>query len=373
MDFGDKPDNFYGFLTSVLTVIVPVVLYNSFRMLTRVPTVPIAPEIDLIPIKPEHSVKTCSNLSNTVWVLTNFSDMEVLEDVEKLIAYMETKTHSDNILIINEPKVVMKMDTNGLKLYYEDEDITPPKVVLCRVSSSTLQVDQHITLLRQLQLMGSIIVNPIDSIMKCTNKIWHLQELAQHGIPVPLTLTTTSKDPMHFNNVQDSLMYPIVMKSVRGNFGKGVFLVTTPEAQYEISAVLKKKCPYLYQEYIRESHGKDICVIIVNNKVMFSMVQQASDDCFRANSDSQSGTAEITTGRLTDIENMALDIARILGLVICSVNFLFSDTFGAICYEVSNNPIVSKPIYEGHGITQAIGDYILDLLTQHKDIMLNVH
>lgn len=351
MDAGSKPDNFYGFVTSVLSVIVPVVLYNTFRMFKRVPAV--ESEIDPIPIKPccseEHEKGPC--LLNTVWVLTNFSDMEVVEDIEKLIAYMETKTHSDNILIINEPKVIMKMDTNGLKLFYEEEEISPPKVVLCRVSSSTLQVDQHITLLRQLQLMGSMIVNPIESIMKCTNKIWHLQELAQHGIPVPLTLTTTSNNPMHFTNVGQSLKYPLVMKSVRGNFGKGVFLVTTPESQYEISAVLKKKCPYLYQEYIRESHGKDICVIVVNNKVMFSMVQHASDDCFRAN-----GTVEITTGQLRDIENMALEISRILGLIFCSVNFLFSDTFGALCYEVNNNPI-----YEGHGITQAIGDYILDL------------
>jgi hypothetical protein len=94
---------------------------------------------------------------------------------------------------------------------------------------------------------------------------------------------------------------------------------------------------------------------------MFSMVQHASDDCFRANSDYAGGTAEITTGRLADIEKMALEVSRILGLVFCSVNFLFSDTFGVLCYEVSNNPVVSRPIYEGHGITQAIGDYILDL------------
>lgn len=97
MDFGDKPDNFYGFLTSVLTVIVPVVLYNSFRMLTKTPT---APEIDPIPIKPcSCEILERPKLLSTIWVLTNFSDIEVLEDVEKLIAYMETKTHSDNILI----------------------------------------------------------------------------------------------------------------------------------------------------------------------------------------------------------------------------------------------------------------------------------
>jgi RimK family alpha-L-glutamate ligase len=331
-------------------------LYNTFCVLRKVPT-PV-PEIEKICSERPQNVSTPSN---TIWVLTNFSDMELHEDVEKLIGYMETKTHCDNILIINEPKLIMKMDTHGLKLFYEEEEIQAPRVVLCRVSSSTLQVDQHITLLRQLELMGSIIVNSIDSIMKCTNKIWHLQELAHHGIPVPLTLTSTNKNPADFNTVQQSLQYPIVMKSVRGNFGKGVFLVTTPESQQEISAVLKKKCPYLYQEYIRESHGRDICVVVVNNKVMFTMIQHALDKCFRANSDSIGGTAEIITGRFTDIEEMALEIANILGLVFCSINFLFSETYGVVCYEVNNNPIVCKPIYEGHGITQAIGDYILNL------------
>lgn len=298
-----------------------------------------------------------------IWILVNLLDKECIPSVEKVFAYLETKMSPLLIEVVDENDLTMRIDTNGLSLYHHDTLITAdemPKVVWCRLNSARIQVDQHVTLLRHLELMGATVVNSIEGIMKCTNKVWHLQELAANGIPLPTTLTYThSLKPISI--IDDTLTYPLVMKAVRGNGGKGVFLVPNAELQDELSYVLKQDFPYLYQEYIKESHGTDIRVIVVDGKPVFSMIRQSSNSGFRANL-SQGGNATISTGQIPEAEALAVKIATILKLSICGVDLLFGNGTGTyVCCEVNNNPGFSKPIYDtphGQGIPQAIGDYL---------------
>lgn len=66
-----------------------------------------------------------------------------------------------------------------------------PGIQLICLPTPTVSTDREITLLRQLQAMGTQLLNPIDAVLACVNKFWHLQELVTAGLPVPDTLSYT--------------------------------------------------------------------------------------------------------------------------------------------------------------------------------------
>jgi RimK family alpha-L-glutamate ligase len=299
----------------------------------------------------------------TIWIIVNDSDYAFSASVTKV----QEQLHElwcpidETILIVEavcENDLMMKIDADGLSIYHKGEKQKCPDVIWCRINSELLQVDQHVTLLRHLEMMGAKIVNSIEGIMKCTNKVWHLQELAKAGIPTPATLTMTSKDTSKFENVSDTLNYPIVMKTVRGNGGKGVFMVPSDEIRKELNGVLKTKLPYLFQEYIHESHGKDLRVIVVDGVAVFSMIRYSGDGTMRANL-SQGGHGEVVTGVHPYAEHIAINIANLLKLDICGVDLLISERFGYVCCEVNNSPGFTREIYDASDIAGPIAKSLL--------------
>lgn len=299
------------------------------------------------------------NINNKLWIYTS-NDDDYIKTTYKIINYLVNILSIDknDIRVVYENSIIIKMDTNnGLCIYVNNKKVNNPKVVLCRIHSGELLVDYHITILRHLELMGSIIVNNIESIMKSTNKIWHLQDLAKHNIPIATTLSICSKDIEKYSNVDDTLKYPIIMKMSRGNRGNQVFQVYSQVSQEELYGVINKEYPYLFQEYISESHGKDLRVIVVDNKAIFSIIRKSNTESVRANL-SQGGSGEDVTGKYPDAEELAIKICKILKMDICGVDFLFSDKYGYICCEINNAVGFTKSKYKDCCIERAISEFL---------------
>jgi RimK family alpha-L-glutamate ligase len=301
-----------------------------------------------------------NHMRKMIWILVNNADTAFSASVVKVHDRLnELKRATTDVLVVCETDLIMKIDTfSGLSIFYKNEQLVRPDVVWCRINSEVLQLDRHVTLLRHLELMGSRVINSIDGIMKCTNKVWHLQELAMAKIPIATTLTQSTTDNAYFSNVDNTLTYPIVMKTVRGNGGKGVFMVPTDEMRKELNGVLKVDFPYLSQEYISESHGRDLRVIVVDGKPVFSMIRHSGDGTMRANL-SQGGYGEVVTGVPRNAEILACNIAKILKLDICGVDLLMSDQFGYVCCEVNNNPGFSRDLYNETDIAGSIAQSLL--------------
>lgn len=215
-----------------------------------------------------------------------------------------------------------------------------------------LFLDKDILLAKQLEALGLPVFNSSQSIEACDNKGLMHHLLALKGINQPQTLIaplmfdTGSSFPKHFLNVvEETLQFPVVVKKSYGSFGMGVYLIHDRQALEDISERLKLE-PHIYQQYIKESHGKDMRIHVVGDKVVASMMRQSATD-FRAN---------VTNGGemfLVDVpehfKTCALKATSALGLDFSGVDILFGSNEEPIVCEVNSNAHIEN-IFKATGI-----------------------
>nr|XP_045006599.1 N-acetylaspartylglutamate synthase A-like [Jaculus jaculus] len=81
----------------------------------------------------------------------------------------------------------------------------------------------------------------------------------------------------------EPLGYPVVVKSTRGHQGKAVFLARDKHHLSDICHLVRHDVPYLFQKYVKESHGKDIRVVVVGGQVVGSMLRCSTDGRMQSN------------------------------------------------------------------------------------------
>ena len=106
----------------------------------------------------------------------------------------------------------------------------------------------------------------------CDDKMTTALTLANSGIPMPKTLPGLlcydEKAPLNENALHIAaaeLGYPLIVKSSFGSMGTGVFRADD-FAQLKYAAGRLKMQPHLFQQYIKESEGRDIRVIVIGGK-----------------------------------------------------------------------------------------------------------
>ena len=65
--------------------------------------------------------------------------------------------------------------------------------------------------------------------------------------------------------------------------GKGVFLARDKHHLSDICHLIRHDVPYLFQKYVKESHGKDIRVVVVGGQVIGSMLRCSTDGRMQSN------------------------------------------------------------------------------------------
>ncbi len=153
-------------------------------------------------------------------------------------------------------------------------------------------------------------------------------------IPAPLCYTQGAEHSEDFlRAVADALGFPLVAKQSYGSFGKGVRLARSYD---ELVAVEREwlHTPHFYQEYIEESAGRDIRVVVVGGKAVAAMERVAKAGEFRSNIELGG------EGKPVDLPERyvktAEKVARYLGLDYCGVDLLERGDGGVVC-EVNSN------------------------------------
>lgn len=96
----------------------------------------------------------------------------------------------DRCAVVCSKDLLMAVRGGRLTLFDLDGcELDPPKLAYARVWTPAVRTDREITLLRHLEAMGTVLLNPVDAVLACLNKFWHLQQLALAGLPVPDTWT----------------------------------------------------------------------------------------------------------------------------------------------------------------------------------------
>ncbi|MCT9089902.1 RimK family alpha-L-glutamate ligase [Streptomyces sp. ASQP_92] len=241
----------------------------------------------------------------------------------------------DRSAVVRTSELVLGVSDGRLTLRdLRGTPVAPPELAYARLSTPRLSTDREITLLRHLEAMGTVLLNPIDAVLACVNKFWHLQQLAVAGLPVPDTLSYV--DASMTDVLRAGVPEPCVVKSVRGHRGRRVFLARDTAMLHDIQGSLNEDAPYLFQEYVRYSHGRDLRVVVVGGKAVAAQVRVAADGGLKSNL-ALGGTSTPCTGLHPAGEALAVAAAEVLGLGVAGVDLLFEPDGSFTICEVNAN------------------------------------
>jgi len=189
----------------------------------------------------------------------------------------------------------------------------------------------NFALMRQLDTQGVVCVNPAEAMLNSGDKLRTLQLLAAGGLPVPRTLLW--RPGLEAATIEARLGLPVVMKLLRGSRGQGVFLVhTRAELANHLDLIRYGgvRDEVIFQELIATTKGRDLRVMVIGGQARACMLRRSgSADGFKANI-SQGGSAEAYP--MTDgIRRIAVEAARLLGLVVGGIDLLFAGDGFVVC------------------------------------------
>ena len=209
-----------------------------------------------------------------------------------------------------------------------------PDFVIPRTGSGTTYFIKAI--IRHLERLGVTLINGSNAIDTVKDKLYTQQVLGESNLPVPKTLLV--RHPIKLEWVEKNLTFPVIIKTLSGSFGAGVFMAEDKKQFKQLlkmAEITKKSYNIIVQEFIKDSWGKDLRVFVLNGKVVGCMMRQAVDDDFRANI--TRGGEGIPYQIDENIEWLGGESARLLGLDIAGVDLLFDNGGYKIC-EINSNP-----------------------------------
>ncbi|MAH39460.1 MAG: alpha-L-glutamate ligase [Dehalococcoidales bacterium] len=256
--------------------------------------------------------------------------------------------------------IVTKEDRKGILI--DGETATLPDFLLPRMGANTTYF--ALAVIRHLERLGVHSFNSSQSIDTVKDKLFTQQILAENNLPVPNTMMV--KFPVNVDLVESHLGFPVVVKTLSGSQGIGVFLIDSKSNFEDLMQLIEEtnsKANIILQECISSSRGRDLRVITIGGRVVACMERKARRGKFRA-SYSRGGSVkqfDVTP----EIEWLATETSRILGLDIAGIDLLFDGGHFKVC-EAN-----SAPGFEGLekccnvNIPQRIYDFIrlrLDML-----------
>ena len=195
--------------------------------------------------------------------------------------------------------------------------------------------DKDTNIAHSIEKKGVPVFNSARSIELCDDKAKTYIELL--GIvPQPKTLMAPKcyfdTDMSDFVGCAiEHLGLPLVFKECFGSFGSQVFLCHTAE---EIISHITSK-PFILQEYVKESSGRDIRIEIVGGRCVSAVKRENKND-FRSNV-TNGGTMSKYTPTSTEIST-AVTACEKLGLTFAGVDILEN---GQVCEVNSNAHIIN--------------------------------
>jgi len=237
-----------------------------------------------------------------------------------------------SVEILDPMKLSVTVGNDGRRILHEGWNVEVDAVVP-RIGYS---ITEHgVAIARQFERMGTYVANSSDGINNSRDKLHATQVLSANHIPVPTTALVRD-----WRDVERAIRQvggvPCVIKVPEGTQGSGVFLAHTEREASEIAwKVLETSNRVLVQEYIKESHGRDIRVLVVGGKVVAAMRRRAHGREFRSNFHLGGSVEKVDLP--TDYARIACKAARLLGLDIAGVDLLESAR-GPLLLEVNSSP-----------------------------------
>ena len=235
--------------------------------------------------------------------------------------------------VIDYLRCYINIGENQTAIYYDGKKLGRYDAVLPRIGAS--QTSYGTAIVRQFEMIGDFVINKSDAIKSSRDKLRSLQVLAKHGIDMPIT--GYASHTMDIRDVIEKVgKTPLIMKLLQGTQGNGMVLAETMKAAESVMNAFKQvDADILIQEFIKESSGVDIRVIVVGKKVVAAMQRVAPEGEFRSNVHRGAATKHINL--TPEEEEIAIKSTKILGLSVAGVDLMRSKR-GPLVLEVNSSP-----------------------------------
>ena len=235
--------------------------------------------------------------------------------------------------VIDYLRCYINIGENQTAIYYDGKKLGRYDAVLPRIGAS--QTSYGTAIVRQFEMIGDFVINKSDAIKSSRDKLRSLQVLAKHGIDMPITGYASHTMDIH-DVIEKVGKTPLIMKLLQGTQGNGMVLAETMKAAESVMNAFKQvDADILIQEFIKESSGVDIRVIVVGKKVVAAMQRVAPEGEFRSNVHRGAATKHINL--TPEEEEIAIKSTKILGLSVAGVDLMRSKR-GPLVLEVNSSP-----------------------------------
>ena len=254
-------------------------------------------------------------------------------EIHRLIEVAEEMGIDIKVLAPEQFDLVVTRDDRH-SILVDGQETALPDFLLPRMGAATTYF--ALAVIRHLERLGVQTFNTSESIEVVKDKLYSHQILAQSNLPVAKTML--AKFPVDTNRVKQYLGYPVVVKTISGSQGTGVFLCNDQsnlDDLMELVSATNSNVNIILQEFIQSSHGRDLRIITIGGRAVACMQRIACDGSFKANV-SRGGRAEpfdITP----ELEWLSTEVSRLLGLDIAGIDLLFDGDHYRIC-EANSSP-----------------------------------
>lgn len=222
--------------------------------------------------------------------------------------------------------------------------------------------DKDILLARRLEESGFKLFNSAATIEYCDDKNLTALALEKKGVATPKTISAPKTfegvgytDLQFFDEAKKRLKLPLVIKEACGSFGQQVYLAETEKEGQEI--LLKIGCkPFLMQEFIQESRGRDVRVNVVGGRVVSAILRENSSD-FRSNI---TGGGKASAYQVSKAQaDAAIAACQAVGADFAGVDILFGKNSQPLVCEINSNPHFKSSLdCTGVDVSEHIMEYV---------------
>lgn len=254
-----------------------------------------------------------------------------LYSTQSLIRAAEYRGHY--VRVVDHLQCDLVVEQSKPQIYYYGEELVGYDAIIPRIGNSATAYGAAV--IRQFELQGIYTTVRSGSLLKARDKLSCMQYLAKEGIGVPKTMAINNHNTIEF--MLDKIPnYPKIIKLVSGTHGLGVILSeNSKNAEAILETFQKMKRASLVQEFIEESNGADVRVIVIGGKIIAAMVRQAKEGDFRSNL--HRGGSSYAVKPSQDEGFAAVKASNLLGLEVAGVDMLRSDR-GPLILEVNASP-----------------------------------
>jgi ribosomal protein S6--L-glutamate ligase len=267
----------------------------------------------------------------------------------------EAKKRGIEVEVCDPMKFSLVVSQGTVDVFHKGRHFTHDAVIP-RIGHS---ITEHgVAVLRHIEQLGIWTANTGQGILQSRDKLQASQILARNRIPVPKTVYV--RDILDVEQAIETVGgLPVVVKVTQGTQGDGVFMRHTAfEVRNLVQGLLLTGKSVLVQEYIAESHGKDIRALVVGDQVVACMRRRARGREFRSNYH-LNGTVE-KVELPEGYADAACRAARVLGLNIAGVDLLEGKD-GPLVLEVNSSPgLEGIEKASGVNVAGAIVDYVME-------------